>query len=164
MLYAISQEEGEYDISANNPTIHQGIEFEIDIAPLPNLAVSANGSFSQNYFTTDDFAGNHLPNVPSVLLNGSANYTVMDGLSIFSDVRFVGKQFIDNANSEDYAISSFSLVNLGVRAEIGTSAVATFKINNLLNSQYATFGYEYWGGYYWPGAERSYFANIEFGL
>ena len=163
VLYAISEEEGEYEISANNPTVHQGIEFEIDYSPMQNLAVSANGSLSQNCFTTDDFAKNRLPNVPSVLLNGSADYTVMDGLSLFSGFRYVGRQFIDNANTEDLAISPFSLVNFGVRAEIGTTS-ATFKINNLLNSQYATFGYEYWGGYYWPGAERSYFANIEFGL
>jgi len=163
VLYAISEEEGEYEINANNPTIHQGIELEMDYSPMQNLTISANGTWSNNNFMAGDFEGNNLPNVPSVLFNIATNYTVTEGLNIFSDIRYVGKQFIDNANTEDIAIAPFSLMNMGVRVHIGTS-IASFKINNLLNKEYATFGYEYWGGYYWPGAERSYFANIEFGL
>jgi len=74
----------------------------------------------------------------------------------------VGKQFVDDNNTSEGVIDPFTLVDIGSSLKIGKTAL-NLKINNLFDTMYSTYGYEsdgYWA--YWPGATRSFYANLEY--
>ena len=79
----------------------------------------------------------------------------------------VGRQYIDNENTEEGVIESFSVVNLGMKYRIGP-IVLNVKVNNVFDTLYSTFGYGYeWDGYwayYWPGATRNYYVTLTYFL
>ncbi len=68
--------------------------------------------------------------------------------------KYVGNQYIDESNTPDLAIDPYYIINLSGWLQIDQVRV-TARINNMLDTLYATYGYNYYGGYYWPGATRN---------
>ncbi|MDP6594215.1 MAG: TonB-dependent receptor [Candidatus Marinimicrobia bacterium] len=161
------EQEGEYDYYAADGTVHQGVEFEAAYRISSHLTLSLNGTVAQNTLNSGDYDGNLLPNVPDRLLNASVLLQPLENLILFSDVRYVGKQYIDNENTRQGVIDPFTLVNAGARYRFGDAELSA-KINNVFDVLYATFGYGYeWDGYwayYWPGATRSYSLTVSYSL
>lgn len=157
------EREGEYDYYWADSTVHQGIETEINYQFSPSLRLSANAAVAQNIFVGGKFDGNLLPNAPTLLFNVALQFRPIGNATLYCDLRHVGKQYVDDVNTEDGAIDPFTVVNLGVKYQFG-AAVFRLKVNNLFDILYSTYGYGYeWEGYwafYWPGATRNYYATI----
>ncbi|MEE8341885.1 MAG: hypothetical protein V3R52_07295, partial [Candidatus Neomarinimicrobiota bacterium] len=64
------------------------------------------------------------------------------------------------ANTQELAIDPYLIFNLSAWLQYD-QVRATARVNNLFDTLYATYGYEYYGGYYWPGATRNYSLAIE---
>ncbi len=161
------EQEGEYDYFAADRTVHQGVEFEVDYRFEAGLTFSFNGTLAQNMFFSGDYNGNLLPNAPDRLFNASVQFRPLANLTVFSNVRHVGKQYIDKENTEEGLINPFTLVNLGMKYQFGPAGLLV-KVNNAFDVLYSTFGYGYeWDGYwayYWPGATRNYSLTVNYSL
>ena len=110
-----------------------------------------------------EYSGKTLVNVPSALTNITLDYNPNKFYGFFLYGKYVGKQFIDINNSSDIAIDPYFVVNLSGWIKYDQIKV-TARINNIFDTLYATYGYEYFGGYYWPGATRNFTLSLEFDI
>ncbi|MBC8216338.1 MAG: TonB-dependent receptor [Candidatus Marinimicrobia bacterium] len=158
-------QEGEYDYSSADATIHQGIEFDFAWNVLNNLMIKMNGAVSQNIFESGEFKGNVLPTAPKWLFNGSIQSQHSQHFSTLLSLRHVGKQYLDAENIGE--IMPFIVVDGGITYKSDHLSIG-LKVNNLTDVLYSTFGYGYeWDGYnafYWPGATRNWFVTLEYKL
>ncbi|MBN2279711.1 MAG: TonB-dependent receptor [Candidatus Marinimicrobia bacterium] len=155
------QQEGEYEYYSADGTLHQGIELSLNYAPGKKMNGFVNATFAQNIFTSGNLKDNRLPNSPSILANLGINYKLHQNLSLFVNSRYVGRQFLDNENTGK--IDPYFITDLGGKFN-WKDLTFSAKINNLFDTLYATFGYVYWGEYYWPGATRNLFVSIAYSL
>jgi len=147
--------ESEFDIESADKTQHEGIEFESKFDLGEKIHLSINGSLSSNRFTSGDYKGKYLTNVPNRLLNVGVNYSPLSNIMFIGQMKYVGKQYIDLPNSNDLAIVAYAIANCAV-SFTGNGFNIKARVNNLFDTLYATYGYDYFGGYYWPGATRNY--------
>jgi outer membrane receptor protein involved in Fe transport len=151
--------EGEFDIEIADQTRHEGIEIESDIKINEKMRLTLNGSISSNTFMSGENKGKLLMNVPGSLANIQAKYQLTRSVGIFGQVKYVGRQFIDQANTPDIAIDPYTVVNLSAFVKMKDYRIK-FIINNIFDTLYETYGYEYWGAYYWPGATRNFLISL----
>ncbi len=152
--------EGEFDVESADKTRHEGIEIEGGVKVTDNLSVRVNGAWSRNKFISGEYDGKTLTNVPNKLANITVDYESNKNYGIFVYGKYVGKQFIDKNNTSDLVIDPYFLVNLNGWIKFNQVKI-TARINNLFDTLYATYGYEYYGGYYWPGATRNYNISLQ---
>ena len=155
--------EGEFDINSADKTRHEGLELETSWEILPQLAININGAISANRFTSGKYNGKTLINTPNYLSNLSLIYTPMGQMNFILQGKYVGSQFIDNDNTSTIAIDPYVLVNVGYSHTIENLTLSA-RINNLFDELYATYGYFYHEGYYWPGATRHFNFAIDLNL
>lgn len=155
--------EGEFDIKSADKTRHEGIEIEGGWEINQSLVVRFNGAWSFNRFKSGDFIGKTLTNVPGKLANLTIDYSPKKIYGFMLYGKYVGKQYIDFVNTEDLAIDPYLIFNLSGWLQFDQIRV-TARVNNLLDTLYATYGYEYYGGYYWPGATRNISLAVEMQL
>jgi len=161
------EQEGEYEYYSADETVHDGMEFEVGYQITPALVFTLNGTVARNTFSSGIYDGNSLPNVPNRLFNAAVQFQPFAYMMVFSDIRHVGRQYIDNENSEEGVIDHFTLVNVGLKYRLGPTELQ-LKVNNVFDVLYSTFGYGYeWDGYwayYWPGATRNFYLSLSFEL
>ncbi|NQU66590.1 MAG: TonB-dependent receptor [Candidatus Marinimicrobia bacterium] len=154
-------EETEFNIVTADETIHKGIEFELVFKPVETLVLEMNGSITSATYHTGTHKQNQLPNVPQELVNLTVQYSPepFTGISVIS--KYVGRQFIDSANTRSLSIDPRWTTNLGwwLTSDMWTVRI---KVNNVFDTLYETYGYEYWDGYYWPGATRNATVELEY--
>jgi iron complex outermembrane receptor protein len=159
------EQEGEYNYYSADATIHQGIEFDVAFNLIQKLDISFNGAINHNSFGSGNSKGNILPNTPLTLGNSIISYQHSKVIQTFVKLRYVGKQFVDDNNTPEGVIDPFTLLDIGSSLKFDKTAL-NLKINNLFDTMYSTFGYGYeWDGYwayFWPGATRSFYANLEY--
>jgi iron complex outermembrane receptor protein len=155
--------EGEFDIETADKTRHEGIELEGGWMLSKNLSIRANGTLGKNIFINGDYDGKMLVNVPDKLANITLDYKSDENFGVFVYGKYVGKQYIDKNNTTDIAIDPYILVNLNGWFRIGQIKVSA-KINNIFDTLYATYGYNYYGGYYWPGATRNFSISLQLSI
>ena len=148
-------QEGVFSVESAEQTLHQGFEYDLGTQLGPDLRLSLNGSIADHHFSQGDLMGNQLSNVPAILANLLVSYQLFDDLNVNLAVKYVGSQYIDQANTEALAIPDHALVDIMVRKKVGSLGLA-LRLNNVLDEQYATYGYAWGEGYYWPGATRNY--------
>ena len=162
-------------------TVHSGIEFSMNYRPINEFRLSGNLSWSKNYYSRflqinedgsgDDLSGNTIAGFPNLIANFRVSnnwHNLFTSLSL----KYVGKQYLDNTQSEDRILHSFSLVTLmlGYRIRNFTyfpEIKFTFKVTNLFDEEYETAGYyDPWGqmAYYYPGAVRNFYFAITLSL
>ncbi|HXS35293.1 MAG TPA: TonB-dependent receptor plug domain-containing protein [Flavipsychrobacter sp.] len=162
-----------------------GIELQGATAPLRWLKILANATFSRN--KVDDFSeylydneGNpyvyHYKTTdisfsPNVISAGTIAFTPFHNLPKSQNVeiditeKYVGKQYLDNTNDNDRAISAYNYCNVLLRYSIKMRPFkeldATLQLNNIFNQFYNSNGFTYpsvYGGvvsnynYYFPQA------------
>ncbi len=167
-------------------TIHRGIEVQFSQQLAGGLSLDGSFTMADNRFVDystfewqDSSEINHkdqvIPGHPGTLGSLRLKWTGRR-LELWSDARYVGKIYIDRQNTEMAAIAPSTVINAGVVVKLGggrlpfKSLELYFKGNNLLDTLYETFGYNYWdwdeesGPYpvdvYWPAATRGYFAGL----
>ncbi|MCF7822857.1 MAG: TonB-dependent receptor [Candidatus Marinimicrobia bacterium] len=154
-------QDGGFTVETADQTLHQGVEIDMRSRLSETLELSLNGTIAEHRLSNQGEKGNYIANVPGILSNGQVRYDHNDHLHAALSLKYVGKQFIDQDNTEDIAIPGYVLTDLFLQYEL-SKLLLEFKLNNLLNTQYATFGYNYYGAYYWPGATRNYSLSMNY--
>ncbi|MDD5766421.1 MAG: TonB-dependent receptor [Candidatus Marinimicrobia bacterium] len=167
-------------------TIHQGVEATVSSQINSWLKIDGNLTYADNRlisFHADsigwsgwggiaDFHDCVLPGFPAFQIKGKVmgRYKFIES---WMQILHIGKQYIDFANTESAAIPSYQVVNFGTRIELPEyrrlNWTLTFRINNVFDVLYETFGYNYyemWGDerqridLYWPAATRNYYLTL----
>ena len=159
------EEEGYYEYSQVEGTIHQGLELDAAWQLGSRLQLSVNGAFNENFYSSGELESNLLPNRPDVLANATASYRPWETVRLMAHIQHVGKRYIDSANSEENAIEPYSLLNLGASYRWG-SLMLSAKVNNALDTLYVTHGEDWGWGWiaYWPGATRNFYLSLSYEL
>ena len=154
-------QDGSFRVETANLTIHRGIELEAKTHLTKKIHVGFNSSLAEHKFADGLLEGKLLTNVPGILGNAHIRYILNENIEGLLSVKYVGKQFIDFANSNELSIPSYILTDVSVHTS-WSALEFQLRVNNLLDTEYATFGYEYYEGYYWPGANRNYTLNLNY--
>jgi len=171
-------------------TVHRGFETAIILSLPAGLSLTGNLSASQNYFArfqqyqemydadwnfigsrAVDFSNKTITGFPGLMANAKIGYQ-RGPILLALQAQHVGKQYLDNTENESRVISAHSLLHFQAALQLpqvwGFPAfrVSLF-VNNMLDKSYETAGYyDSWAGenYYWPGAGRNFFFNLETSL
>ena len=154
-------QDGSYAVETAEITVHQGIEIEGKAQLYKHLNLNMNGSLSDHRFSGGTYEDMQLANVPGILGNAQLSYQPSANFQAAFMFKYVGKQYIDFENTEEIAIPAYLLSALALQAEAYKLKIQ-LNINNIFNTSYATYGYSYYGGYYWPGATRNYSLNLNY--
>ncbi|MCH7495948.1 MAG: TonB-dependent receptor, partial [Candidatus Marinimicrobia bacterium] len=115
-------------------SIHSGIEIDASFSFYRNLYLSGNFSLNDNYFVTYnevgyDRIGNEIPlDRSGNKIAGFPNY--LGGLKLgyrdeftglFIHTRIVGKQYLDNSQTESLTIGGYKVVNLSLKHDMSGS-------------------------------------------
>lgn len=171
-------------------TVHRGVESTLRLDLPAGFSFGGNFTASQNYFAsfkqyqeiydadwnflgtqTIDFANKTIAGFPGIMANAKIGYQ-SGSLKLALQAQHVGKQYLDNTENAARVISAFSLLNFQAALELQrlldfTTIKISLFVNNLLDETYETAGYyDSWAGenYYWPGAGRNFFINLETSL
>ena len=142
--------------------MHRGIEFDVDYVINRTFTLNWNAAISHNYFDGGSFTNKILPKQPSQLSNFMLEYCSECDFSIHSTVKYVGKQYVEHANTDATAVDSYYLLNLGMNYILDSNTTISGKINNLLDVLYITHGDSGWGETYWPGATRNAYIELRY--
>lgn len=159
-----------------------GAELDGSVSLTPWLTAEGSISLSRNRFTQYreyDFDGNaitydghHIAGFPDVMFSGALRGSWKGATTVLA-VRRVGRFFLDNTNDEQRTNAAYTTVDASGSipvpaawsSRIGLSSVAvTWRVNNLLDSRYTTFGYMDGEPLYIPAAGRNVFAGLTLGL
>ncbi|NOR86128.1 MAG: TonB-dependent receptor [Bacteroidales bacterium] len=120
-------------------TRHTGLETALEYRFTNRFNVYVNYSYLNAKFVSDDeYNDKILRKTPHNIANAGLRYSFKFGLTAALDYKFIDKYFMDNENVNEY--EGYSMVNLKFlyRKEAFTASLA---LNNLLNSNYATWAY-----------------------
>lgn len=173
-------------LQANAPrTIHQGVEIALKMKPFRTLTIDGSLSWADNYFVQykgdslgwsgyggiADYSNKIIPAYPGFQGKAKVILTRKWG-ETWLQANYTGKQYIDFANTEEAAIDPFLVVNWSARIELPKvktfQPVLTLWVNNIFDTLYETFGYNYYDwddgpvrvDAYWPGATRNYYLTL----
>jgi iron complex outermembrane receptor protein len=156
-------------------TMHRGLEFELDYKPTDIFQFSSNLSLSENYFReTYDFSGNSISvtdntiaNFPGIMTNSRITGR-HHGARVSLAVRYVGKQYLDNTESEERIVNAYTLGTLSFGYDITSipdlgNLQLSLDIYNLFDDEYESFGHiNFFGEPAWiPGADRNFMFTIK---
>ena len=165
-------------------SIHQGLEFSFASKLGNSLRLNGNISYSDNHFVDffgdslgwggyggiANYSGKTMPAYPKIQYNGKITYK-LEKIETWFEYNYFGKQYIDFNNTESASINKSNIFNIGTRIELenilGFNTIIDFRINNLFDTLYETFGYNYYSdkytrvNVYWPAAVRSYYLTIK---
>ncbi len=196
--YGGADDEGNPIRGNADKTVHRGVELSAKMQLPANLEFSGNFSYSDNYFedfimyeeqwfedefgnwysetVETDLSCNTIAGFPDIITSGKLSYKT-EPLHFFTQLQYVGKQFLDNTENEDRTIDPYAIVNVGGSLSLAklfgkTDLQLNMRINNVLDKEYETAGYyDSWGGpdwsganYYWPAAGRNLIAGIRVGF
>ncbi|CCG88690.1 TonB-dependent siderophore receptor [Erwinia piriflorinigrans] len=142
----------------------QGLELEAHNQLTPRLSTIANFTLNRvRYKDAIDGNDGHTPYVtPNSMASAWAKYQFDYGLSVGAGVRYIGKQWADNANTT--RLPSVTLLDASVRADLGAwnsslkGAFVQVNANNLTGRDYVAACYG--TGYCYWGAERTVMATV----
>ncbi|MCH8927919.1 MAG: TonB-dependent receptor [Candidatus Marinimicrobia bacterium] len=160
-------------------SIHRGIEFDASMNFSAGYYLSGNFSLNDNYFVSYnevgnffsddrfpiDRSGNKIGGFPSYL----GGFKFGQRKKQFSSsvyVRFVGKQYLDNSESDDLSINSYRVTDFSVNYDFsGTDSKIPLSlqlnVNNLFNRKYETHGAVDSGiGFFIPAALRNAYLTL----
>lgn len=183
--YGGADDEGNPIRGNADKTVHRGLELSAKVQLPAYLELLGNFSYSDNYFEEFvmynwgeeiDLSGNTIAGFPTIISNGKLKFS-RDHFNIFTQLQYVGKQYLDNTENEDRTIDPFKVLNIGASINIAklfgkTDLQLNIRLNNILNEEYETAGYyDPWGGqdwsganYYWPAAGRNFIAGLRLGF
>ncbi len=132
-----------------------------------NASLSLSDNRNLHYRAFDgqqwkDYGNTQISFSPSVVGYMEIGYALTEDLRVLLDGKYVGKQFMDNRNTEASLLPAYHVENLHIlwsKRDVWhlKSIQMKFEVFNLLNRKYASNGYM-WGDtpYYFPQATRHY--------
>ena len=161
-----------YAIKENVPVAwRRGVELQAAVMPLRWMIIDGNATFSINqiadytsYVPYDDGSGRMHPvnyglttmlMSPSVIAMGRLRLMPWKGGEISANVKYVGKQYIDNSMRKDMVIPSHLTAGASVSHAFGFGLKIGAYVNNLFNNMYYAAGWR-WESYNEAAQEVSY--------
>ena len=169
-----------------------GVEVQYGVHITDKISLNANGMLSRNKIrkfeevlydyginwdeyneVRKEYANTDISFSPSIITGGSLTYIPLSNLEITWLSKYVGKQFLDNTSNDNRVIDPFFVNDLrlvySIKPLFMKEIVASFLVNNVFNSLYASNGYTY--GYlgggdeirenlYYPQAETNFLASF----
>jgi iron complex outermembrane receptor protein len=160
-----------FPIRANvGKSIRTGIEASANFVFLPVLTWNVNGTWAVNknldYVMVDENSNVSVKNTTIVLSPGfiggsQLNWTAFKGFNATWLAKYVGKQYLDNTETETLALDRYFVNDLRLSYQIKPKGIKEINlsllINNLLDVKYASNGYAYGPtAYYYPQAGRNF--------
>ena len=170
-------------------TVHRGLELQFTRKIGRGISIDGSFTFADNRFIKyatfewqEDSVINHrdkqIPGHPR-----SMGWLRLDyagpRLSVWTSARHVGPLQIDRQNTSAARIDPSTVISVGTVYGVALPAKIplgqlelSLTVNNLFDTLYETFGYNYWDwddapyrvDVYWPGATRGYFAALSLAL
>ncbi len=138
----------------------QGIEIELNSKISRQLYLSANTTFSENKILnytnvlidyadgsniSEFFKVTDISYSPNFIANVNATYKPIKNLSLFFNVKHVGKQYLDNTANKTKSIGAYTVgdfrINYSVSKNWLKHANVFLQLNNVFNTQYVSNGY-----------------------
>lgn len=155
-------------------TVHYGVEFAGRVRILPelffdaNLTVSANEIKEMKQYTDDStfisLKNNPIAGFPAVLANTRLTYLWQD-LYISLAAKYSGDSYTDNFKNKEHKLDPYTVLNLITNYKLKSVNLnmftVQFKINNLLNTKYLSYGEAF---VFYPAATRNYFLTLKMDL
>ncbi len=180
VAYGGADDEGNPIRGNADKTVHRGVELSAKVQLPAYLELSGNFSYSDNYFEKFimydwgeeiDLSGNTIAGFPSIISNGKLAYN-NGNLNLFTQMQYVGKQYLDNTENEDRRIDPFKVLNIGAVINIAklfskTDLQMNVRVNNILDEEYETAGYhDSWTDekYFFPAAGCNFVAGLRIGF
>ncbi len=167
---------GYYIMTNVDKSYRSGIELSALVKPHRKLSLEANATFSRNRIkdyvyqahTYDENLNESLEEYhtgetstaysPEIIAAGNITYNVFGNFDMYYNVKFVGKQYIDNTSSIDRMLKPYCISSLGIDYEIAGRYVKSlrfkFEISNLFNTQFCDNAYG--GLWYEQGVQKSW--------
>lgn len=122
----------------------KGIEASLTLQLTDRFGIDANGTVldaDYDNFTSGniDYTGNTPPNVPEVAANLSLYWTPIDQLRANASLRYAGRTFSDNGNSN--RVPGYAVVDAGLTYALTPNLAANLRVYNLFDKDYATTTY-----------------------
>ncbi len=165
---------GEYFRQNVDRSYRMGIEADVSYVISPRFAINANAAFSRNKirnfteFIDDydtggqlayEFSNTDISFSPRQVLFGELVYKPFKGFAAAYQSKYVGRQYLDNTQSEDRKLNGYHVANLRLGYDFSFSGVRNVNVgllvNNLFDKVYANNGYTY--GYQWGTMVRENF-------
>lgn len=157
-----------YDINRN------GVIFNALTALTPQLSVGAGGTVQHAFYASGPYQNQSIPQVPNLLLNARATYTLTSNWSVGGVVNYVGNQHYD-ASPVYYnslaTMPSYTVADIYTNYKFGNWD-ARLTIKNVGNAQYSSYGgYGFVTGpnsnnannyFYYPNDPRSVFVSAKY--
>jgi iron complex outermembrane recepter protein len=166
--HLILRESNGFNVS-NGRTTHRGFEYEATWDPHDRLTVRAAGTVARHEYafsraveggeTITD--GNDIDTAPRQVHNLGVDVRLDGRFSGGIDVAYVGRYWLDAANSASYP--GHKLANLRLRWQPRRDLAATLRIDNLFDTAYADRADFAFGNYrYFPGRGRALFLSLDY--
>jgi outer membrane receptor protein involved in Fe transport len=154
----------------NGRTRHRGIEYELAWTALPQLTLSAAGTYARHTYDFDGSSGNEaivsgrdVDTAPRQLHAVRAAWQPAQNLGFELEWQHVGAYWLDAANEHRY--EGHELVNLRAGWSLAPAWTVYLRVNNVADVRYADRADFAFGNYrYFPGRERSAFVEIRYAL
>jgi iron complex outermembrane receptor protein len=128
----------------------KGLEASLSVQLAEGLSLDANGTVLDAEF--DDFTdfaggvgvsrnGKTPPNVPEETANLWLNWTVVPQVRFYGGVRYVGKQYGDNANTASLILPSYTVVDAGVEWRVRPNLALNLQVFNAFDKVYGANAY-----------------------
>ncbi|WKS95710.1 TonB-dependent receptor family protein [Riemerella columbina] len=145
-------------------SFHRGIEAEIKVKPTPQFSFYVNTAIQKATFSNGDFKGNTLPYAPNFTITPGAKFQTPLGkgeLIINLYDAYTSKQYTDNANTWEGSpngnigkIPGYNILSGSINYNINHLNF-NFNMLNILDREYYTKRYPYWGGIM-PSSDRTF--------
>jgi iron complex outermembrane receptor protein len=140
----------------------RGVEMEFQYPLFDKLQAGGNFTFSENkikyvreWYAPNETHGTVYTNTdisfsPNLITSALLSYKVNPNFTLTSQAKYVGKQFLDNTQSDERSLDAFTNIDLSLNYQtkeisgINHLTVGLY-VNNILNQYYAPNGYTFSG-------------------
>jgi iron complex outermembrane receptor protein len=170
--HVILRDSNGYNVS-NGSTSHRGLEYEAQWRPLQRLRLYATGTFARHEYTFSRSIeggetivdGNDVDTAPRRLHNLGAEAELGAGWRAALDGSYVGRYFLDAANTTTYPGHEVANVRVSWELPMGPdeSMRTVLRVDNLFDRAYADRADYAFGNYrYFPAQGRAVFLSIDY--
>lgn len=162
-------------VNADEST-HRGLELEWTARLAPRWDVSGHATFSHDehdrFLVPDgdggqiDLSGNRVAGFPESTGRLALAWRPEWG-RVELAARHSGRIYLDNSETEAFAVDPYTVLDVDVRYRLpwlrDADATVRLAVNNVLDEEYETFGYVFFGdAYFIPAADRNVFVSLSF--
>lgn len=166
-IISVQQLNGEHVNENAGKTIHQGVEYGLNVSPINSLIIRLSGTNADHQFSDyiekgEDFSGMKMPRASNWIANGEITYKpkFLKGFRIGAEWQHMSPYFLDQANTVSY--DGFDILHL--RLGYKFKQFETWcNIMNITDETYATNASKSaWGQSYSPGNPRTFSVGIAY--